>query len=82
MQAYENKTQHMLNKIIGYEPLCVCVLRTLITKDKILPFSNYNVRTYNFYKHSRHTCNLVVAHWCAPAHRLRTTDQEDQHLPP
>jgi hypothetical protein len=28
--------------------LCVCVLRILITEDKILPFSNYNVKTYNF----------------------------------
>jgi hypothetical protein len=36
----------MLNKIIDGEP--VCVLRILITKDKILPFSNYNLRIYNF----------------------------------
>jgi hypothetical protein len=49
MQAYENKTQHMLNKTIDDEPVCVCayVLRILITKDKILSFSNYNVRIYN-----------------------------------
>jgi hypothetical protein len=42
----------MLNKTIDDEPVCVCVcvyvLRNLITKDKILPFSNYNVRIYNF----------------------------------
>jgi hypothetical protein len=24
-QAYENKTLHMLNKTIDYEPVCVCV---------------------------------------------------------
>jgi hypothetical protein len=53
MQAHENKTQHMLNKTIGDEPLsvsvsvCVCVC-VYIVKDKILPFSNYNVRIYNF----------------------------------
>jgi hypothetical protein len=37
--------------------VCVCVLRILITKDKILPFSNYNVRIYNFLQptNSRHT---------------------------
>jgi hypothetical protein len=36
----------MLNKTIDDEP--VCELRILITKDKILRFSNYNVRKYNF----------------------------------
>jgi hypothetical protein len=25
MQVYENKTQHMLNKTIDDEPVCVCV---------------------------------------------------------
>jgi hypothetical protein len=30
----------MLNKTAGDEPVCVCVLRILITKDKMLPFSN------------------------------------------
>jgi hypothetical protein len=45
----------MLNKTIDYEPacvcvcVCVCVLRILITKDKVLTFSNYNVRVYNFF---------------------------------
>jgi hypothetical protein len=42
MQAYENKT-HTLDKTIDEEPTSVCVLRILITKDKILTFSNYNV---------------------------------------
>jgi hypothetical protein len=30
--------------------VCVCVhiLQILITKDKILPFSNYNMQKYNF----------------------------------
>jgi hypothetical protein len=37
----------MLNKTIDDEPVCVCVLRIQITKYKILPFSNYNVRIYN-----------------------------------
>jgi hypothetical protein len=36
----------MSNKTIDDEPVCVCVLLILITKDKILPFSNYNVRIY------------------------------------
>jgi hypothetical protein len=27
---------------------CVFILRIIITKDKILPFSNYKVRIYNF----------------------------------
>jgi hypothetical protein len=31
----------MLDKTTDDEP--VCVLRTLITEDKMLPFSNYNV---------------------------------------
>jgi hypothetical protein len=48
MQAYVNKTQHTLDKTIDDKPVCVCVLRILITKDKMLPFSNYNVRIYNF----------------------------------
>jgi hypothetical protein len=34
----------MLDKIIDDEPVRVCVLRILITKDKILPFYDYNVR--------------------------------------
>jgi hypothetical protein len=40
----------MLNKTIDDEPVCVCVcvLRILTTKDKILYFSNYNVRIYSF----------------------------------
>jgi hypothetical protein len=37
----------MLNKTIDDKPVCVCVW-IVITKDKILPFSNYNVRIYNF----------------------------------
>jgi hypothetical protein len=56
MQAYENKTLHMLYKTIEDEPLClwesesesVCVLWIIITKDMILPFSNYNVQICNF----------------------------------
>jgi hypothetical protein len=30
--------------------VCVCVLRILITKDKILSFSNYTMRIYNLLK--------------------------------
>jgi hypothetical protein len=37
----------MLNKTVDNEPVCVCVLQILIMKDKILPFSNYNMRIYN-----------------------------------
>jgi hypothetical protein len=48
MHAFENKTQHMMNKTIDAEPMYVSVLQILITKDKILPFSNYNVRIHNF----------------------------------
>jgi hypothetical protein len=47
MQAYENKTLQVLDKTIDDEPVCVCVLRILITKDKILSFSNYNVRIWH-----------------------------------
>jgi hypothetical protein len=39
----------MLNKTIDGEPMYVSVLQILITKDKILPFSNYNY--------------LVVVYW-------------------
>jgi hypothetical protein len=45
--------QHILNKTIDDEPVCesvcvcVCVLQIRITKDKILPFPNYNVGIYN-----------------------------------
>jgi hypothetical protein len=46
MQAYENKTQRILNQTNDDEP--VFALRILITKDKILPFSNYNMRIYSF----------------------------------
>jgi hypothetical protein len=47
MQVYENKTLHMLNKTIDDEPVCcMCV-----TKDKIVFFSNYNVRYKNFGGH-------------------------------
>jgi hypothetical protein len=42
------KTKHKLNKTINAEPVHMCILRILIAKDKILPFSNYNVRMYNF----------------------------------
>jgi hypothetical protein len=28
----------VLNKTVDDEPICVCVLRILITKDKVLPF--------------------------------------------
>jgi hypothetical protein len=52
MQAYENKTLHMLDKTIDNEPVCVCILRILITQDEILPFSNYNVRICIYYKNS------------------------------
>jgi hypothetical protein len=44
----------MLDKTIDDELVCVCVcecvcvLQILITKDKILPFSNYNVQICNF----------------------------------
>jgi hypothetical protein len=44
----------MFNKTIDDELVCVClcvcvrILQILITKDKILPFSNYNVRINNF----------------------------------
>jgi hypothetical protein len=40
----------MLDKTIYDEPVCVCVcvLQILITKDKILSFSNNNVRIYSF----------------------------------
>jgi hypothetical protein len=42
----------MLNKTIDDKrtrvPVHVRVLGILITKDNILPFSNYNVRIYNF----------------------------------
>jgi hypothetical protein len=48
VQAYETKTYHMLNKTVDDEPVCVCVLRILIMKDKILHFANYNVRIFNF----------------------------------
>jgi hypothetical protein len=52
MQAYENKTQHMLNETIDDELTCVCacacVLRIQITKDKILPFCNCNVQICSF----------------------------------
>jgi hypothetical protein len=50
MQACENNTLHALNKTIDDGPMymCVCLLRILITKDKVLPFSNYNVGIYNF----------------------------------
>jgi hypothetical protein len=47
----------MLNKTIDDEPVCVYILYILgilITKDKILPFSKYNVQMYNYYKNSRH----------------------------
>jgi hypothetical protein len=55
MQAHDNKIQHMLNKL-SIMNLCVC-----ITKDKILSFSNYNVRIYNSYKNSRHTgCRPLI----------------------
>jgi hypothetical protein len=39
----------MLNKTIDDKSVCVCVcvLRIVITKDKILSFSNYNVRIHN-----------------------------------
>jgi hypothetical protein len=47
-----NKILHVLNKTIDDEPMCVyvcvCVLRILMTKDKVLPFSNYNVLICNF----------------------------------
>jgi hypothetical protein len=43
------KGQGMLNKTMVDEPICMCmcVLRILIAKDEILPFSNYNVRIHN-----------------------------------
>jgi hypothetical protein len=54
----------MSNKTINDEPVR-CVLRILITKDKILPFSNYNVQICSSYKNSHNTSNLVVAHLLA-----------------
>jgi hypothetical protein len=48
MQAYENKTLHMLDKTIDDEPLCACALQITITKDNMLPFSNYNVGICDF----------------------------------
>jgi hypothetical protein len=33
---------------------CVCVLRILITKDKILPFCKYNVQIYFLQKIAAH----------------------------
>jgi hypothetical protein len=42
----------MLGKTMDDEPVCVCVcvcvLGILITKGKLLPLSNYNLRIYNF----------------------------------
>jgi hypothetical protein len=51
--------------------VCVCVLRIMITKDKILLFSNYNVRICNFlYKLAAHllrntvySSDLLVREW-------------------
>jgi hypothetical protein len=45
MQVHENKKLHVLDKNIDDEP--ACVLRILITKDKILLFYNYNLRMYS-----------------------------------
>jgi hypothetical protein len=42
--------------------VCVCVLRILITKDQILPFSNYNVRIYNILKKIRCTPETYWRH--------------------
>jgi hypothetical protein len=53
----------MSNKTIDDGPVSVCVIRILFTKDKILPFSNYNVRIYNFLQQFA-------------AHRLRNTALE------
>jgi hypothetical protein len=51
MKAYDNNTNICEIKI-SVKKLCVCVcvclIRILITKDKILLFSNYNVRIHNF----------------------------------
>jgi hypothetical protein len=47
MQAYENKTLHMLHETIDDESVCVYLLRYITVKDKILPFPNYNVRKCN-----------------------------------
>jgi hypothetical protein len=57
MQAYTNKPQGTFVKAVdGDWNVCVrlrarahvYVLRTLITKDKILPFSNYNAEIHIF----------------------------------
>jgi hypothetical protein len=48
-QAYERKTQHMLNKTNSDEAMCVCVLLWILTTNgKILLFSNYNLQIHNF----------------------------------
>lgn len=36
----------MLNIIIRDKPVCVCVLRILVTEGKTLPFSKYITREY------------------------------------
>jgi hypothetical protein len=82
MQAYENETLHMFSKTIGDKScacVCVCVcararvcvLRIPITKDKILPFSNYKVRMYSFLqKYAAHlkpsSVTTVSEHWSVP----------------
>jgi hypothetical protein len=56
---------------------CVCVLRILITKNNILPFSNYNVRIYNFLqKFAAHLkpCGgtPLAEHWTVPIPAIPT----------
>jgi hypothetical protein len=74
MQAHENKPQHMLGKTVDHAPVYMCVLRNLITKDKILPFSNYNARICNFLQRfAAHLKSLA-------AHCLRNTALKRQGL--
>lgn len=66
MQIFGNRTLHILNKTIDDEPVCACIMN-FNHKNKMLSFSNYNVRMFVFfsYKNLRH---LLVTH------RLRDTE--------
>jgi hypothetical protein len=59
----------MLNKTIDDdEPVCVCVCVCarvrVITKDKMLPFSKYNVRIYKFAAHLKPCDSTPAAEHC------------------
>jgi hypothetical protein len=62
----------------------IYILRILITKDKILPFSNYNVRIYNFlYKFAEHLkpCGgTPVAEHCTRGSRNQELVATTTHL--